>query len=99
MNNKEYISLKNDKVINTIKDIVHNTVNCTIDSNSIYNEETPFKDYGFDSLGVIHFIMDVEDAFEIDIDEDTADYFKTPKDVIKHLYRMIGANRIPEELI
>jgi acyl carrier protein len=53
---------------------------------------TPFtsfsSDLGMDSCDFIEFIMDVEDEFTIDIDDDTAATFITLRDVIDYVLNL-----------
>lgn len=47
------------------------------------------NDLGADSLNLIDLIMEFEDRFDIDIDDNTMESFHTVKDIIDHLHTRI----------
>jgi len=44
-----------------------------------------FDDLGLDSLDIVELLMDVEDAFDLDIPDEYASVWKCPSDIINHL--------------
>jgi len=47
-------------------------------------------DAGADSLDAVEIIMEVEEAFEIEISDEDADKFKTVGDIVNYITRRIG---------
>lgn len=44
-----------------------------------------FEDLGFDSLDKIELVMDVEEEFDLVVEDDVADKMKCPADVVAYL--------------
>ena len=47
-------------------------------------------DLGADSLDAVEIVMEVEEAFEIEISDEDADKFKTVGDIVNYITRRIG---------
>ncbi len=48
------------------------------------------KDYEIDSIGVMDFIMTVEEEFGVQFDDGDLEKMKTPEDVIEHLEQLLN---------
>lgn len=46
---------------------------------------TPFEDMAMDSLEVVQMVMAIEEAFDIEIDDDDVDSLKTVGDLIDYI--------------
>jgi acyl carrier protein len=51
-------------------------------------------DLGFDSLGLVEFIMDVEEQFSIDVPDETASEIRTVRQAIDEIERAIERQRV-----
>ena len=59
----------------------------------VKNEEVdvdaPFEQIGIDSLGLVEFIFELEDKFDIRLDASKADGLKTLRDLANHIDELI----------
>ena len=60
----------------------------SIDPNKVTLEAKLKDDLGADSIDAVQIIMDLEDAFGIEIDEDNAGAMETVGDVVKYIESM-----------
>lgn len=54
------------------------------------NPEQDWQALGMDSLDQVQFLMEIEDSFEIDIEDADAEKLKTPKEAIEYLASVIA---------
>jgi len=52
------------------------------------NEESDLEQLGADSLNRVEFIMDLEEAFEVEIDDDEAENLATIGQAVTYIYRL-----------
>lgn len=69
-------------VLNTIKKILAEQLD--IDENSI-TETTTIEDLGVDSLDLVETIMNIEEEFGIEVDDNDVENLKTIGDFIKYI--------------
>ena len=53
-------------------------------------EETSFKDIGADSLDLFQIISALEEAYDIEFDNDAAENMKTIGDALDYIRRVVG---------
>ena len=51
--------------------------------------DAPFEQVGIDSLGLVEFIFELEDKFDIRLDASKADGLKTLRDLANHIDELI----------
>lgn len=56
-----------------------------VDEDKVVADATIIDDLGADSLGVVDLVMALEDEFDIEIEEDKYESFKTVGDIVKYL--------------
>mmetsp|Transcript_19705 Transcript_19705/g.29917 ORF Transcript_19705/g.29917 Transcript_19705/m.29917 type:complete len:117 (+) Transcript_19705:84-434(+) len=71
-----------DEVMGTIQQIVADQLG--VDTGAV-TEDSTFEELGADSLDQVELIMALEEAFEIDIDDDAASSMTNLKDVIDYI--------------
>lgn len=91
-----YREIKN-KVIEIVVSQFSGYYGSDIDINSISINST-FKevDKSFDDLDLIEIVMEVEDTFDLSIDDNVADLWETVNDIINYVYS--GTEKDAEEI-
>ncbi len=56
-----------------------------VDEEKVVAEASIIDDLGADSLGVVDLVMALEDEFDIEIEEDKYESFKTVGDIVKYI--------------
>ena len=56
-----------------------------VEEDAVTPEASVVEDLGADSLGVVDLVMALEDEFEIEIDEDKYESFRTVGDIVKYI--------------
>lgn len=56
-----------------------------VEEDKIVADASIVDDLGADSLGVVDLVMALEDEFDIEIDEDKYESFKTVGDIVKYI--------------
>ena len=56
-----------------------------VEEDQVVPEATVMEDLGADSLAVVDLVMALEDEFDIEIDEDKYESFKTVGDIVKYI--------------
>jgi acyl carrier protein len=87
--------MKKQEIIDRVKNVTAHMLGFNA---SDINEEDSFVDkLGADSLDQIEMVMAIEEEFEIEIDDETAEKFETVSDVVKYItVRLNGADEIPD---
>ena len=70
-------------VFEKVKDILVDQLD--IDEDKVTLEASVINDLGADSLGVVDLVMALEDEFDVEIDEDKYESFKTVGDIVKYI--------------
>ena len=74
------------EIFEKIKKIIIDELNCAPEK--VTMEAKLKDDLGADSIDAVQIIMDLEDAFGIEIDEDNAGAMETVGDVVKYIESM-----------
>ena len=65
---------------------------CNIPADEITNDMRFIEDLGFSSLDFMTFLGDLEDTFDVEIDEDEIINIHTIEDAIKHLNNLTSSS-------
>lgn len=78
--------MNEQEVLNKLTDIF-NTIIGNVDN--IQMSSLLREDLGINSIGLIYFVVAIEEAFEISMDDVSFDTFKTVADVVKYIMERI----------
>lgn len=67
---------------------------CAVPTDAL-TEDASLASLGVDSLGVIELVFEVEEAFGVQFDADTAASLQTVGDVAAHIDQLLARNREP----
>lgn len=56
-----------------------------VEEDKVVADASVIDDLGADSLGIVDLVMALEDEFDIEIDEDKYESFKTVGDIVKYI--------------
>lgn len=71
-----------------LKEIIAEILN--VDAGSITEDTSFVDDLGADSLDIFQIIMGIEEAYDIEIDQDTVDGIQTVKGAVEAIRRITG---------
>lgn len=74
-------------VFEEVVKIITEEINC--DASKITLESRLKEDLGADSIDAVQIIMDLEDKFDISIDEDDATKILTVKDIVDYVNKLV----------
>lgn len=75
------------EIFEKVKKIILDEINC--DKEKVTLEARLKEDLGADSIDAVQVIMDLEDTFEITIDEDEAQAIKTVSDIVNYVKKLL----------
>ncbi len=75
------------EVFNKVKEIIVEELN--VDADKVTLEASLKDDLGADSIDAVQIIMDLEDAFNIEIDTDNAEAISTVKNIVDYIEALI----------
>ncbi len=75
------------EVFNKVKEIIVEELN--VDAEKVTLEASLKDDLGADSIDAVQIIMDLEDAFNIEIDTDNAEAISTVKNIVDYIEALI----------
>ena len=70
-------------VFDKVKEIIVEELN--VDADKVTPEATLKEDLGADSIDAVQIVMDLEDAFNIEIDTDNAEAISTVKNMVDYI--------------
>lgn len=70
-------------VFDKVKEILIDQLD--VEEEKVTLEASIINDLGADSLGIVDLIMALEDEFDVEIDEDKYESFKTVGDIVKYI--------------
>ncbi len=70
-------------VFDKVKEIIVEELN--VDADKVTPEATLKEDLGADSIDAVQIVMDLEDAFNIEIDTDNAEAISTVKNIVDYI--------------
>ncbi len=71
------------EIFNKVKDIIVQELNC--DESKVTYEANLKDDLGADSIDAVQIIMELEDAFDITIEEDNAESISTVGNIVDYI--------------
>ena len=74
---------RNDSVFNELKDILTNYLESDEMAESIKMESHLVDELGIDSLDVVEIVVDIENQFEITVEDHLIEEMKQVKDIVK----------------
>ena len=81
--------MSSEEVFNKVKEIIVEQLG--VAENAVTEESSFIDDLGADSLDVCQIIMDLEDMYQITIDDEAAMNIKTVGDAVEQLEKLINA--------
>ncbi|MGM9969253.1 MAG: acyl carrier protein [Anaeroplasma sp.] len=75
------------EVFDKVKEIIIDELNC--DPDKVTLDANLKEDLGADSIDAVQIIMDLEDAFEITIEEDNAESIATVGNIVEYVKSLI----------
>lgn len=70
-------------VFEKVRDILVDQLD--VDEDKVTPDASVIDDLGADSLGIVDLVMALEDEFDIEINEDQYENFKTVGDIVKYI--------------
>lgn len=74
-------------VFDKVKEIIIDELN--VDAEKVTPEANLKEDLGADSIDAVQIIMDLEDAFDIEIDTDNAEAISTVKNIVDYIEALV----------
>lgn len=74
-------------VFDKVKEIIIDELN--VDAEQVTPEANLKEDLGADSIDAVQIIMDLEDAFNIEIDTDNAEAISTVKNIVDYIEALV----------
>lgn len=74
-------------VFDKVKEIIIDELN--VDAEKVTPEANLKEDLGADSIDAVQIIMDLEDAFNIEIDTDNAEAISTVKNIVDYIEALV----------
>ena len=75
-------------VFDKVKEIIIDELN--VDADKVTLEASLKDDLGADSIDAVQIIMDLEDAFNIEIDTDNAEAISTVKNIVDYIESLVN---------
>jgi acyl carrier protein len=74
-----------------VKEIVSAQINGEFGPEVIHTEGNLIKAYGLDSLDIVEVVLDVEEKFSVEFDDEETEKFERVGDILRCLERRLGA--------